>query len=144
MLMSILPVLFIATLLTACGKEEEYNIIPYAKVDFQFFPATEKDKELSAYLGVKKFPGVGCNGNGVFVCQVSPSGGTFLAYDATCPLEADYKASVALVNSGILKVKCPRCGTVYDLQAEGRGGNTRLQRYSVKAFAFNSGFQVTN
>lgn len=128
----------------SCDKEEKYNSIPYVKVDFHFYPYTT-DSELASYGGVKLFRNQGYSKNGVFVCQLSMvDEPLFLAFDATCPLEgeAGFKTAVRIDEGGILKLKCPKCGTVFDLMSEGRGGGTRLTRYGIRALGFKTYYQV--
>lgn len=127
-----------------CSKEERSNAIPYVKVDFRFYPYTT-DNELSSYGGIKKFSNVGYNSNGVFICQFSMTDEPeFMAFDATCPLEqaTGFKASLSQDKSGILKLKCPKCGTVFDLNNEGRGGGTWLTRYPIRPLGYKTYYQV--
>lgn len=133
-------------ILWGCEKEEKRNNIPYAKVDFHFYPYST-DGELASYGGVKKFANRGYNKNGVYVCQFSMTDEPlFMAFDATCPLEekTGFKASLQLDPESILKLKCPKCGTVFDLKNEGRGGGTWLTRYAIRPLGYKTYYQVYN
>lgn len=141
-----LAYLMLFAALLGCSKEERSNYIPYIKVDFRFYPYTT-DSELSTYGGIKKFLNVGYNKNGVYVCQFSMTDEPeFMAFDATCPLEQEtgFKASLTQDPSGILKLKCPKCKTVFDLRNEGRGGGTWLTRYPIRPLGYKTYYQVYN
>ncbi|MDR0659317.1 MAG: hypothetical protein LBG19_00615 [Prevotellaceae bacterium] len=128
----------------ACDKDEVDNKIPYVRVDFRFYPYTT-DSELASYGGIKMFSRQGYNGNGVFVCQFSMTDEPlFMAFDATCPLEQDtgFKTAVRIDEGSVLKLKCPKCGTVFDLKNEGRGGGTRLTRYGIRPLGYKIYYQV--
>lgn len=134
----------VLALLAGCNKEEAHNNIPYVKVDFHFYPYTI-DSELASYGGIKKFNNQGYNKNGIYVCQFSMTDEPlFMAFDATCPLEEDagFKISLQLDPGSILKLKCPKCGTVFDLKNEGRGGGTRLTRYPIRPLGYKTYYQV--
>lgn len=136
----------ILLLFVGCGKEEVHNTIPYAKVDFYFYPYTT-DSELASYGGMKRFDGQGYNRNGIYVCQFSMTDEPlFLAYDATCPMETEtnFKTKVEVDKGSILKLKCPKCGTIFDLKNEGRGGGTRLSRYPIRSLGYKTYYQVYN
>lgn len=131
-------------LLCCCSKEERHNNIPFVRVDFHFYPYTT-DSQLASYGGVKKFSNQGYNKNGVYVCQFSMTDEPlFMAFDATCPLEQEtgFKTSLQLDPGSILKLKCPKCGTVFDLKNEGRGGGTWLTRYAIRSLGYKTYYQV--
>lgn len=132
-----------------CSKEEVSNNIPYTRVEFNFYPrnSNSTDYVLLSYGGIKKFNGQGYNKNGVFVGQFSLTDeDLFMAFDATCPLEEEtgFKTAVTIDEGSILKLKCPKCGTVFDLKNEGRGGGTRLSRYAVKSMGYKTYYRVHN
>ncbi|NDW12602.1 hypothetical protein D0T50_06820 [Bacteroides sp. 214] len=61
--------------------------------------------------------------------------GDYIAYDAACPVEADRKVSVTVIEDGIGRATCPKCGTRYNLSGGGHpeegGGTEYLKRYTV-------------
>lgn len=141
------PFCFIGLLaLLGCSKEERSNYIPYVRVDLRFYPYAA-DNELSSFGGIKKFSNAGYNNNGIYVCQFSMTEEPeFMAFDATCPLEQEsgFKVSLNQDPSGILKLKCPKCKTVFDLRNEGRGGGTWLTRYPIRPLGYKTYYQVYN
>ena len=142
----ILLCLILLPTLLSCDKEERYNKIPYAKIEVRFYPYTT-DSELSSYGGIKKFLNTGYNSNGIYVCQFSMTDQPeFMAFDATCPLEQEtgFRTSLVQDKSGILRLECPKCKTVFDLKNEGRGGGTRLTRYPIRTLGFKYYYQVSN
>ncbi len=129
---------FLFLLPFGCGKEDDYNVLPYAKVEFLFYPY--QTPELGAYGGIKLFSGYGYNRNGVYVCNIGETDFAFLAFDATCPNEKDYRTVVSVVTNSILKLKCPKCGKVYDL----RDAKSGLQRYPIQVQGYGNFYRVVN
>ena len=67
--------------------------------------------------------------------SVYSEGYTFVAYDAACPVEVDQRVTVDIVDEGLQKAVCPKCGTIYDLNngayPVNRKGGEYLKPYRV-------------
>lgn len=143
-------------LLTAC--EESYNDFPNTEVRFtcslqqapysfitapgQFLTVTKKGS--SYIVEFPGQPGYTDGKQGIFlgyggliigypVLSMNVSS-QYVAYDRACPVEAENYTISRLNLNTIREGKCPKCGTVYDLDTgfpKSGKGKKRLKTYSV-------------
>ena len=133
--------------LCACSKDKYENNLPYVDVYFVVSPITD-------FGGILQAPGktvfVGCNHNGgqscgynnhgIIVCSMMQSE-TYAAYLATCPRDS---TKLQVMDGRILKAKCNKCNSEFDLENNGLSGNLRLIRYNIQNLIANKNFIVSS
>jgi hypothetical protein len=147
-----LALFLFAVLCTACVKEEDIsNGIPYAKVDIDVNMLIENGFN-NMYYSKKYYSnqgGVAYAGYaGVLAISLPTQDATLwlYAFDLCCPYEAPAKNELQL--EGTFKLKCPQCGTIYDLSNRGRvvpgsgKGTQKLTEYNV--FKDGSFYRIRN
>lgn len=141
--------LFLTFLLfiSSCGESEYENNIPYSRIGFMVYHVTDFGGQLTSPGACVIVP---CNHNGGDACQFDNHGtivcrmlqsDAYLAFAATCPIDL---GRLQIVNDAILKVKCSKCGRVYELDNNGLSGNARLVRYMIRMSITNLNFEVYN
>ena len=115
----------------ACTSLDD-DVIPYVELDMNpinIYDPTYSD--LSSPLGCVIIPDEGYEGNGIVVFRVSEN--EFKAYDATCTYEIEEGCAVEEDETNILGVKCPCCGSKFELVNDGVVTSGKAQ-YSLKSY----------
>lgn len=122
-------------LIVGCAKEEDRSSsIPSALVQIDI--QTQLENEFANPYTTKVYNQAGSTGYGGVLVISNADASYLYAFDRCCPYEAPEKNIVEKINS--LQVKCPKCGTIYNI-ANGTGrvesgsgpGAEKLKAYSV-------------
>ncbi|MDR1984548.1 MAG: hypothetical protein LBQ28_06985 [Prevotellaceae bacterium] len=135
-------------LLCSCGESKYENNIPHKDVYFIVYPLTDFNKALTSpgRLAITNScthnggQSCGYKDHGIIVCRMMSSD-TYAAYAATCPSDL---TKLQIVNDAVLKVKCSKCGSAFELDNNGLSGNKRLLRYRIQMSVTNQYFIVKN
>lgn len=156
--MKILKYTFIVSLLvvlcSACGKEEDKNVIPAEPVNFKVnlnsadavlrTPGSYKEYIKGSYP-ILAGESLGYGGLLIINSFYATNTPDLLAYDLGCPNELAREIRVKADNNG--KAKCPKCGRIYNLMENGRvvseSSNLHLQRYVVVPTSNPDVFYIT-
>ena len=95
-----------------------------------FFPAPAAAEDLAAGDYMVK------SGSTLVLRNISDAGNPlYCAYDAACPVEASRSVSLEVENDGLGTARCPECGAVFNLSANGTRsdglGGEILRSYKV-------------
>lgn len=130
-------ILLLATLALSCTKTYESNI-PYRQVNLEL-DLTFEDKDLKSISAYKiftqgRYAGESTGFGGVLVYHSPDEGGTYYAFDAACPYEAN-KNTLVTVDEGGICAFCPKCHSRYNL-LDGGAGNPESgpSKYPLKAY----------
>lgn len=136
-------------LLSACGKEEEKQVIPWHQVNFTI-NLNNQDVKLKTPGNTMSYTSrrletdyIGFSGL-LVVCGYD---GTLFAYDLCCPYEAIQAVKVTPLTDGT--AKCSKCGSIYNIMdgfgnAKSGPSKTHLQRYIVrKDLSLEGVFRIT-
>lgn len=136
----VLLLLFVC-LWTGCGEKEELRI-PLRQVYLELHLDAE-DMELKnvnhskVYTRrVNEFDRIGFGGIIVYHSPFDTGYGSYVAYDRSCPHEAESSTVVAVEEQGDLYAVCPKCKSEYELTTgyptKGSVSKYRLQQYRVQ------------
>lgn len=139
---------------SACGKEEERNVIPVEQVNFKLnlnsvdailrTPGNSKEYVNGKYP-VLAGEYLGYGGLLIVNSFYATDRPELLAYDLSCPYEALRSVLVKASDDG--NAKCSKCGRIYNLMEKGRviseSSALHLQRYSVSSTSNPNVFYVT-
>lgn len=131
-------ILLLATLALSCTKTYESSI-PYRQVNLEL-DLTFEDKDLKSICAYKiftqgRYAGESTGFGGVLVYHSPDEGGTYYAFDAACPYEANKNTLVTVDEEGIYAF-CPKCHSRYKLLDGGGAGipESGPTEYPLKAY----------
>lgn len=130
--------LALLSLVVSCQKDE-------TTIPDMTFRSVDCDMRQAAYIGLqtpgyfmemKTFPNTNAPiGYAGLLVGSSPLDNQYYAYDSACPVEADRKVAVELVDDNYSgKAACPKCGAQYSLWNGGApisGSKHSLKHYNV-------------
>lgn len=111
-MVSAISLLFSTLFMLSCEKNNDYDEIPFAHVDFRIYPNSTMYWRLNSPGGWEK---VTANdpSRGIIIYRVSEN--EFMAYERTCPYDPfEPEAKIDGEYFG-LTVACPSCGSEYIL-----------------------------
>jgi hypothetical protein len=129
-----------------CSKDQN-SFLPYTKVDLYISLANYNHLTVSGNSILFKNAGY----KGVIVVCVSPDQGLYYAYDACCPYETDYSGVVEieaiknlttpdnLVYSSSFYGICNKCGSKFNLMANGQPVSGSLATHYLQNYSINVG-----
>lgn len=96
--------------LTACGRWNYNNPIPFVHVDFTIYPNDVMYRRLNTYGGYEYFTG---GVNGIVVYRLDEW--TFYAYDRACPYDFEEPGAWLWVAPDGLRLVDSLCGSTYNI-----------------------------
>ncbi|MCK9616949.1 MAG: hypothetical protein M0R21_03850 [Lentimicrobiaceae bacterium] len=97
--------------LPVAGCDDDYSDVPYAYIDIYINPNSTEYNELNTVNGWVYLKGTSPS-RGIIVCRISQD--EFMAYERTCPYDADKDNAIVEVESPLVAVDS-LCGSRYIL-----------------------------